>query len=317
MTTVPQPTVDLSSDLQVERSDGGSYSVTVIYSLNQDGLPEAELKIGDRMTKVAADLGFVTVRLVAVARSQDFVSRSTQIVRVSYLVPSAGNIAALSADEFLEATKSRKSNSPTFTHATEIRFNALPINGIVATSSDEIFWDALPRLSSKSLAADQQFGYFIDSDGSVVVLTKTTGAFGIRQKRPTLNIERWADQVTPGSATRLQFAGEIGEDPVKVIVGDSGSVCQISNVGVLSAVGSGLCYVTAVQGGGSMYMSSVTETQVTEVSLLGQLQGAIVEYRTSVSMLILVILLSLFLIWQLIQTVLQIRLALRTDPSAL
>ena len=187
----------------------------------------------------------------------------------------------------------------------------------MATSSDEITWAAIPRLSSKSLAPGQQFGYLIDLDGSVAVLTKTTGAFGIRQKRPSLNIDQWVDQMTPGSATRLQFDGEIGEDPVKLIVGDTGAVCHVSNVGVLRALEAGSCYVTATQGGGSMYMSAVAETRVIEVSLLGQIRNAVVEYRTSFSMLLLVILLALFLVWQFIQTVIQIRIALRTDPSTL
>ena len=315
-TTVPESDVNASSDLRIEGSDGGSYSVTVVYSLNEDGLPEAELRISDRMTKTAADLGFVTVRLVALAPVQDSLNQSTQITRVRFLVPliDVGKTAPADENKWDSVTNLR---STIFEQATEIRFGALPVDGVVAMSLDEIVWDELPRLGSKSLAANQQFGYFVDSDGAVTVLTKTTGSFGLRQKRETLSIEQWTDQMTPGSATRLKIEGDIGEDPVKIIVGDTGSVCQVSDVGVLSAVGSGFCYVTAVQGGGSMYMSSVAETRVTEVSLLGQIRNAVVEYRTSFSMLLLVILLALFLVWQFIQTVIQIRIALRTDPSTL
>jgi hypothetical protein len=315
-TTAPESGVNASSDLRIEGSDGGSYSVTVVYSLNEDGLPEAELRISDRMTKAAADLGFVTVRLVALAPEQDSSNQSTQITRVRFLVPliEVGKTAPADENKWDSVTNLR---STIFEQATEIRFGALPVDGVVAMSLDEIVWDELPRLGSKSLAANQQFGYFVDSDGAVTVLTKTTGSFGLRQKRETLSIEQWSDQMTPGSATRLQIKGDIGEDPVKIIVGDTGSVCQVSDVGVLSAVSSGFCYVTAVQGGGSMYMSSVAETRITEVSLLGQIRNAVVEYHTSISMLLLVILLALFLVWQFIQTVIQIRIALRTDPSTL
>ena len=316
VTTVLAPDVNASSDLRIEGSDGGSYSVTVTYSLNDDGQPEAKLLVSKRMTKIAADLGFITVRLEATEPARETSERSTQITRVRFLVPliDVGKIAPADENRW-DAISSLKST--VFEQATEIRFGSLPVDGVVAMSADEVVWDEMPRLGSKSLAANQQFGYFVDSDGAVTVLTKTTGSFGLRQKRESLRIEQWSAQMTPGSATRLKIEGDIGEDPVKVIVGDSGSVCQVSDVGVLSAVGSGFCYVTAVQGGGSMYMSSVAETRVTEVSLLGQIRNAVVEYRTSFSMLLLVILLALFLVWQFIQTVIQIRIALRTDPSTL
>jgi hypothetical protein len=316
VTTIPESGVDASSELRIERSDGGSYSVTVIYSLNENGQPEAELKISERMTKTAADLGFVTVRLVPLALPEVPSNQSTKSTGVRFLVPliDIGKTAPAHENEWDSVSTFK---STTFGQANVIRFGELPINGVVAMSSDEIMWDEMPRLSSQSLAADQQFGYFVDSTGAVTVLTKTTGSFGLRQRRESLGIQHWSDQMTPGSASRLQIEGGTGEDEVKIVVGDTGSVCQVSDVGVLSAVGSGFCYVTAVQGGGSMYMSAVSETRVTEVSLLRQIQNAVVKYHTSVSMLLLVILLALFLVWQFVLTAIQIRLALRTDPSTI
>jgi len=316
VTTVFEPSANNFSELRIEGSDGEPYLVTVVYSLNEGGQPEAELTVSDRMTKIAADLGFVTVRLVAVSPAQDSVERTTEITKVRFLVPliEVGEIASTKENLWDSVTHLK---SKVFERATEIRFGLLPANGIVAMSSDEIVWDELPRLVSKSLSADQQVGYFVDSDAAVTILTKRTGSFGIRQKRESLSIEQWSAQMTPGSATKLQIEGDVGEDQIEIIVGDSGSVCQVSSVGILTAVGSGVCYVTAIQGGGSMYMSSVAETRMTEVSLLGQIRDVVVEYHTSLSMLALVILLALILLWQFFQTVMQIRMALRTDPGTL
>ena len=316
VTTVFEPSANNFSELRIEGSDGEPYLVTVVYSLNEGGQPEAELRVSDRMTKIAADLGFVTVRLVAVSPAQDSVERTTEITKVRFLVPliEVGEIASTKENLWDSVTHLK---SKVFERATEIRFGLLPANGIVAMSSDEIVWDELPRLVSKSLSADQQVGYFVDSDAAVTILTKRTGSFGIRQKRESLSIEQWSAQMTPGSATKLQIEGDVGEDQIEIIVGDSGSVCQVSSVGILTAVGSGVCYVTAIQGGGSMYMSSVAETRMTEVSLLGQIRDVVVEYHTSLSMLALVILLALILLWQFFQTVMQIRMALRTDPGTL
>ena len=316
VTTIPEAVVNASSELRIKGSDGGSYLVTIIYSLNENGQPEAELRVSERMTELAADLGFVTVRLVPLALADISSTQTTKTTGVRFLVPLI-DIGKTAPAHEIEWDSVTSLNSTTFGQVNVIRFGELPINGVVAMSSDEIVWDEMPRLSSKSLAADQQFGYFLDSAGAVTVLTKTTGSFGLRQRRENLSIKQWSDQMTPGSATRLQIEGDIGEDEVKIIVGDTGSVCQVSEFGVLSAVSSGFCYVSAVQGGGSMYMSAVSETRIAEVGLLKRIQNEVIEYRTSISMLLLVILLALFLLWQFIQTAKQIRIALRTDPNTI
>lgn len=66
-----------------------------------------------------------------------------------------------------------------------------------------------------------------------------------------------------------------------------------------------------------MYMSAVAETRIAKVSLISQIRETVVEYRTSLSMLTLAILLTVFLMWQFVQTIIQVRLALRTNPDSL
>jgi len=231
------------------------------------------------MTQLAADLGYVSVRIAAL----DPIGSSARFIP----------------------------------QITRIQLGELPADGVVAISDDEIVWEAIPQLKSLSLTADQQVGYFVDESGAVVILTTKAGALGIRKQRPVLSIQQWATQMTPGSATRLEVDGQIGEDPVLLSVEDSGEACQVSDAGVLSANESGWCSVTAVQGGGSMYMSAVAETRIAKVSLISQIRETVVEYRTSLSMLTLAILLTVFLMWQFVQTIIQVRLALRTNPDSL
>ncbi len=66
-----------------------------------------------------------------------------------------------------------------------------------------------------------------------------------------------------------------------------------------------------------MYMSAVAETRIAKVSLISQIRETVVKYRTSLTMLTLVILLTVFLMWQFVQTIFQVRLALRTNPDSL
>ena len=66
-----------------------------------------------------------------------------------------------------------------------------------------------------------------------------------------------------------------------------------------------------------MYMSAVAETRIAKVSLISQIRETVVKYRTSLSMLTLAILLTVFLMWQFVQTIIQVRLALRTNPDSL
>ena len=276
---IPQPTSNNLVDLQIDRTNREPYVVTINSLNGVSGSSIFEASVSSRMTQVAADLGYVSVRITALDATRAPVQSLQQV--------------------------------------TQIRMGGLPVDGVVAISDDEVIWKSIPRLTSLSLTADQQVGYFVDANSSVVILTKKSGSLGIRKQRPPLSIQQWATQMTPGSATRLQVDGQIGEDPVLLSTVDSGIACQVSDVGVLSAIESGLCSVSAVQGGGSMYMSAVAETRVAEVSLLSQIRDTVVEYRTSLSMLTLVILLVMFLLWQFAQTVVQIRQALRTDPDSL
>ena len=277
--TRPQPIENNFVDLQIDRSSGEPYVVTVSSLIGGTGKPNVEVNVSSRMTQLAADLGYVSVRIAAM----DPIGSSARFVP----------------------------------QITRIQLGELPADGVVAISDDEIVWEAIPRLKSMSLTADQQVGYFVDESGAVVILTTKAGALGIRKQRPVLSIQQWAAQMTPGSATRIEVDGRIGEDPVLLSVSNSGEVCQVSDAGVLSANESGWCSVTAVQGGGSMYMSAVAETRIAKVSLISQIRETVVKYRTSLTMLTLVILLTVFLMWQFVQTIFQVRLALRTNPDSL
>jgi hypothetical protein len=238
-----------------------------------------EVSVSSRMTQLAADLGYVSVNVV-------------------------------SLDATLAPAQSLK-------RVTQIRMGALPTDGVVAISDDEIIWRPITRLRSLSLPTGQDVGYYVDTNGLVVILTSKAGSLGIRKQRTSLSIQQWANQMTPGSATRLQIGGLSGEDPVRISVLGSETVCKVSGAGVLSAIESGTCAVSAVQGGGSMFMSAIAETKIAEVNLLNQLRETVIKYNTSLSMVALIVLLTMFLIWQFIQTVVQVRLALRTDPGAL
>lgn len=279
-TTQPPVTLeDGTAELRIGGESTSPYLVSATPPANLSERIELDLTLASRVSQQAIDLGYVSVRL--------------------------------------DATDSAGNPVEEFSRPVQVRLQRLPGDGVVAMSSDEFEWQSIARLAAPYLANGQTAGYFVDADGSVVVLTTKTGLVGIRKQRSALAIDDLWAEMTPGSATKLSVTGQIGDDRVILTVSGSGSACLVSNTGVVRAVSGGVCKISAVQGGGSMYMSASAPVATTSVSFIDKLQETVIRYRTSIAMVLLVIFLVAFLLWQMGQTVVDVRRALHTDPEAL
>lgn len=273
-----QTTTNNATVLRVDRTDESSILITAgTFSDGGDPL-DLSLRLASAVDQTAIDLGYVSVQ---VALNDILASEAAFGVPVSVRLPS------------------------------------LPSDGVVATSADDVMWQRIPLLSSRELGYGQTLGYFIDSDRSVIVLTTRPVTVGIRKQRPQLEILGVRPTVTPRSANKLDVAGQAGESPIILTVNGSEGSCAVSRSGVFMALDGGECRISAVQGGGTMYMSAESDSVVSLIQNVEVVRSAITRYRTSVMMVLLMVGLGIFLLWQVTQTFVDVRRALRTDPEKL
>jgi uncharacterized repeat protein (TIGR02543 family) len=120
---------------------------------------------------------------------------------------------------------------------------------VVATSEDGFTWSQVPLLFSQELIAGQSAGYYINPDGTVVVLTSHLSEFGLKslQSAP-LFVTTTATSIPATGSAQLAITGGSGQGDVR-FTNLAPEVCDISAAGVLTARAVGQCRVSAIKGG--------------------------------------------------------------------
>ena len=150
-----------------------------------------------------------------------------------------------------------------------IRFkNALGEN-IVAKSEDGYFWTPIPRIAGTTLPAGVSSGYYIDTDGAIVVVTGNLTQFGLKRKQTV------AFQVTASSSSINAFAnaalsvsGGSGNGAVRYTT-STPQICSVSALGKLEPKTSGKCLVSATKGGDAIYLHSASSEIGVKITVPG------------------------------------------------
>jgi uncharacterized repeat protein (TIGR02543 family) len=127
---------------------------------------------------------------------------------------------------------------------------------VVAQSSDGFIWSPLPQLAGTTLAAGQTAGYYLDSDGVIVVVTSHLTQFGLRRAQGSQLVA-----TTPTSAmglaakALLSVSGGSGKGAVRFSTATP-AICVVSATGIVAATRAGRCDVSAVKGGDAIYLNS-------------------------------------------------------------
>ncbi len=109
-----------------------------------------------------------------------------------------------------------------------------PANYVPAYSTDGKTFTAIPKLSGTTLPAGQQTGYYVDTNGSIVILTRHTTVFaaiskvdlgvsesGRKLKKAGSGLFGDALLVHPGPAALKEVGGKVNVYPFKSLKGDA------------------------------------------------------------------------------------------------
>jgi len=185
------------------------------------------MMMSDRIQQSTVDEGYITIEVTATMRSGTDVTRLD--APISIMLP------------------------------------APPLDGVLAYSRDGITWTLIPQLLVATLPEGQEDGYFVEADGSIVLLTRHLTGFGIRKPQAPLELSVAEIDIVSGSVSRATATGGTSEDPIRFDTVSDPSVCRVSDSGLIYGLSAGTCTVYASRGGGSIYMNTNSSTFSTTV----------------------------------------------------
>ncbi len=167
------------------------------------------------------------------------------------------NVLKLSAATTVGATAVTSFDKPLSITIPAGASGALP-----AWSVDGFSWTAMTKLTSPTLPDGVADGYYINADGSYLLLTRHLTLFGFRKAQSALVVTAADAIVQLSKSTQLSTTGGSGAGSL-VYSSSSSMTCSVSELGLVSAVAAGTCKVKAQKLGAGIYLDSSNELSLT------------------------------------------------------
>lgn len=139
----------------------------------------------------------------------------------------------------------------------EIRFTTKLGTNSVGRSDDGLTWFGIPKLVGKTLPANQIDGYYLDSEGAAVILTRHLTEFGYKKAQATVTVT--AETKTPlqvGLTKQITSKGGSGIGKF-VYKSQTPTLCLSSQLGLVKAMKVGTCSILVTRTGDETYVQSV------------------------------------------------------------
>jgi titin len=147
----------------------------------------------------------------------------------------------------------------------QILLPAPPLDGVLAYSRDGVTWTLIPQLLVPTLPENQEDGYFVQPDGTIILITRHLTGFGIRKPQGALELSVAKVDIVSGSVSRAVASGGTSEDPIRYQTVSDPSICRVTDSGLIYGKSAGICTVFATRGGGSIYLDTSSSTFSTSV----------------------------------------------------
>ena len=156
--------------------------------------------------------------------------------------------------------------------AIRILFDTPAVGAVPVQSSDNgVTWVELPRLSTPELPAGQRDGYYVNSDGTVWILTRHLSMFGVLAEQAVpLTITASSSTLAIGESAQLTIEGGEG-DGVLTVESLNPGVCTINASRVVTTLSSGTCSIRATKSSAGRFLEATTSINLQ----VGSLGGAV------------------------------------------
>jgi hypothetical protein len=152
-----------------------------------------------------------------------------------------------------------------------ILFEPSAPNAIPAYSQDNgLTWILLEQLSQPDLLPEQRDGYFVNDDGTYLIMTRHLTLFGvIAPQGIPVTLDLQDEELEIGEITVATAGGGEGDGDYEIISNNT-SICTVDNDGTVTAIARGDCSLTATKAGSGIFLpASTTEN----VNVLGFVAG--------------------------------------------
>jgi hypothetical protein len=164
--------------------------------------------------------------------------------------------------------------------AIRILFDTPAVGAVPVQSSDNgVTWIELPRLSTPELPAGQRDGYYVNSDGTVWILTRHLSMFGVLAEQAVpLTITSSSSTLAIGESAQLTIEGGEG-DGVLTVESLNPGVCTVSVSRVVTTTGPGTCSIRATKSSAGRFLEATTSINLQVGSLGGSSGSAVIEEK--------------------------------------
>ena len=155
----------------------------------------------------------------------------------------------------ITATSSEGDLVTHFNKALIVNLGPVSQSAIPVYSQSGDLWTTIPRITGPKLSKDEQEGYYVTFDGSLVILTRHLTFFGVKFGQRPLIISARVTNLSVGRHTRIFMKGGSGRGRRTIAV-TTPSICAVTQAGFLRATGAGTCIVSVTKFGDAAYLNS-------------------------------------------------------------
>ncbi len=151
-----------------------------------------------------------------------------------------------------------KNGAPVESLASPMSLHILSQKGalVVAKSEDGLIWLPIPMISSSVLPSGMTDGYYLDQDGTVIILSNHLTVYGLKKAQPvqqTVSAKAVTLYVNATSALVSKGGSGVG---VVLYQSNTPATCSVSSTGVVKGIKPGACAVVAIKAGDEIYLHS-------------------------------------------------------------
>ncbi|MEY5018230.1 MAG: hypothetical protein RJB54_148, partial [Actinomycetota bacterium] len=146
----------------------------------------------------------------------------------------------------------------------EIRYWTPFIGGAPSLIESGLRVNTLTRLQSPGLVAGLQNGYYVNSDGTYSIFTRSLSSFIFAQPQSKLLLTHFTKSIYVGQSTKLRIKGGSGIGEVSFRSINSG-ICSVSSIGTVTGLSSGDCLIQVAKEGTIRFLSALSNTLMISV----------------------------------------------------
>ena len=198
------------------------------------------------------------------------------------IAPAITNTEAAAGSMTIKITATDSSGAPVthFDKPLVLNLGSVGAKGSPMFSEDGIEWTPIQKLSGTTLPEGVQEGYYIASDGAIVILTRHLTYFGMKKYQEALGIASRSMTLDAGKYTRVIASGGSGKG-VRGFSSLTPALCSITKNGLLKAKSAGICTIQATRSGDGTYLATSSSPLNVAVSKIAQRPLRLVPHTVS------------------------------------